>query len=133
VIEDGVEGVELKLKLKLDIIEIKDPFGPTAWDDDIQALVVSRETISGGQAVNNKRKQNGLGELDVWVIDVIAAESVSGGGGDDDDVEGGSIQKGSGNSIKTRDLSDVDDEGELKAMKMGSTAIRQWIKDHPSG
>ena len=105
--------------VELDVVEIHDPFGPTAWDGDIQALVVSKETVSGGEAVNNKRKEKGLGSLDVWVIDVIAAEPII----------GDSVEKG---DVKSRDLSNVDDEKELKELKMGSTAIRQWIKDHPS-
>jgi len=109
--------------VELDVVEIHDPFGPTAWDGDIQALVVSKETVSGGESVNKKREEKGLGKLDVWVIDVIAAEpSIAPSEKDQGDLRG----------IKTRDLSHVDDEGELKELKMGSTAIRQWIKDHPS-
>jgi len=113
--------------VELDVVEIHDPFGPTAWDGDIQALVVSRETLSGGEAVNKKRKEKGLGELDVWVIDVIAAAAAAEPNGEGSGVEGNGGDAG----IKTRDLSHVDDEGELKVLKMGSTAIRQWIKDHP--
>jgi pantetheine-phosphate adenylyltransferase len=110
--------------VELDVVEIHDPFGPTAWDGDIQALVVSKETVSGGEAVNKKRKEKGLGKLDVWVIDVIAAEpGIAQSSEKDQGAEGG---------IKIRDLNHVDDEGELKDLKMGSTAIRQWIKDHPS-
>jgi pantetheine-phosphate adenylyltransferase len=110
--------------VELDVVEIHDPFGPTAWDGDIQALVVSKETVSGGEAVNKKRKEKGLGKLDVWVIDVIAAEpGIAQSSENSQGAEGG---------IKIRDLNHVDDEGELKDLKMGSTAIRQWIKDHPS-
>jgi pantetheine-phosphate adenylyltransferase len=110
--------------VELDVVEIHDPFGPTAWDGDIQALVVSKETVSGGEAVNKKRKERGLGKLDVWVIDVIAAEpGIAQSSENNQGIEGG---------IKIRDLNHVDDEGELKDLKMGSTAIRQWIKDHPT-
>jgi pantetheine-phosphate adenylyltransferase len=110
--------------VELDVVELHDPFGPTAWDGDIQALVVSKETVSGGEAVNKKRKEKGLGSLDVWVIDVIAAEpGIAQSGENNQRAVGG---------IKIRDLNHVDDEGELKDLKMGSTAIRQWIKDHPS-
>jgi pantetheine-phosphate adenylyltransferase len=124
-------------EVKLDIVEIHDPYGPTAWDGDIQALVVSRETESGGRGVNDKRKEKGLGELDVWVIDVIAAEPTldapPSGGRESGEAGGESGGQGEvGGAIKTRDLSHVEDEGELKALKMGSTAIRQWIKDHPT-
>jgi pantetheine-phosphate adenylyltransferase len=109
--------------VELDVVEIHDPFGPTAWDSDIQALVVSKETVSGGEAVNKKRKEKGLGQLDVWVIDVIAAEPNTRESEDVKGYEGG---------VKIRDLRHVEDEAELKNLKMGSTAIRQWIKDHPS-
>lgn len=106
--------------IEFEVVEIRDPFGPTAWDPDIQCLVVSKETMSGGKAVNTKRHGQGLGELEVYVIDVIAStlheeEMMS-------SAEGGVIAK---------DLSEEVDEGRLKELKMGSTAIRQWIKDHP--
>jgi len=105
-------------EVELDVVEIQDPFGPTAWDPDIQCLVVSKETLSGGRAVNIKRKEKGLGELEVFVIDVIAADPIVGG-------EGAGAGVGEG-------LKGVEDEKELKELKMGSTAIRQWIRDHPS-
>lgn len=101
--------------VELDVVEIQDPFGPTAWDPDIQCLVVSRETMSGGEAVNRKRSEKGLGQLDVFAIDVIASEL--------DEVA-------SAEGVATRDLTGKADEKELKELKMGSTAIRQWIKDH---
>lgn len=34
----------------LDVVAIVDVAGPTGWDADIQALVVSRETRSGADA-----------------------------------------------------------------------------------
>jgi pantetheine-phosphate adenylyltransferase len=36
--------------LLLDLVSISDVAGPTGWDANIQALVVSRETINGGTA-----------------------------------------------------------------------------------
>jgi pantetheine-phosphate adenylyltransferase len=105
-------------RIQLDVVEIQDPFGPTAWDSDIQCLVVSKETLSGGRAVNVKRKDKGLGELEVFVIDVIAANQIVDGAG-----EGAGVGDG---------LKGVEDEKELKELKMGSTAIRQWIRDHHS-
>lgn len=112
----GRSGVEFE------VVEIHDPFGPTAWDEDIQCLVVSKETMSGGVAVNRKRQEKGLGELEVYVIDVIASTL--------HEEEMMSTAEGEGGGI-AKDLSGVEDEGRLKELKMGSTAIRQWIKDHP--
>ena len=39
----------------LDPVQIFDPFGPTISDPDLQCLVVSEETRSGGKAVNEER------------------------------------------------------------------------------
>ncbi|EIW69660.1 hypothetical protein TREMEDRAFT_19339, partial [Tremella mesenterica DSM 1558] len=61
-------GAKIPIRAK----EINDPLGPTAWDEDIQALVVSRETVAGGEMVNTKRRENGLGELELFIVDVIA-------------------------------------------------------------
>lgn len=36
--------------LTYDIVPINDVYGPTGWDENIQALVVSKETESGAQA-----------------------------------------------------------------------------------
>lgn len=39
-----------KPNLEYDIVSIQDVYGPTAVDPDIQALVISKETLSGGAA-----------------------------------------------------------------------------------
>lgn len=39
-----------KPSLEYDIVPIQDVYGPTAVDPNIQALVVSKETLSGGAA-----------------------------------------------------------------------------------
>ncbi len=36
--------------LEYDVVPIQDVYGPTAWDPDIQALVVSKETMSGANS-----------------------------------------------------------------------------------
>ena len=38
-----------KPSVEYDIVPITDVYGPTGWDPNIQALVVSRETLSGGK------------------------------------------------------------------------------------
>ncbi|CZT15631.1 uncharacterized protein RCC_01473 [Ramularia collo-cygni] len=53
--------------------EIQDPFGPTITEQEIEGLVVSGETRSGGKAVNDKRKELGWKELDVYEVDVLDA------------------------------------------------------------
>ncbi|OAA52064.1 pantetheine-phosphate adenylyltransferase family protein [Metarhizium rileyi] len=54
-------------------VDFHDLYGPTVNQKSIQALVVSGETRSGGQAVNDKRHSQGWPLLDVYEIDVLDA------------------------------------------------------------
>lgn len=92
----------------LDVVEIEDAAGPTAWDAEITALTVSRETLAGGNDVNRIRREKGLGELDMFVVNVISSRVTN------DDT------------FSIVDLVGADD-GQLKELKMGSTAIRGWM------
>jgi pantetheine-phosphate adenylyltransferase len=54
-IEQRMEGVREFLELfrpqiEHDVVPISDVYGPTSIDPDIQALVVSKETIAGGES-----------------------------------------------------------------------------------
>ncbi|KAI6804029.1 hypothetical protein KC363_g205 [Hortaea werneckii] len=55
--------------------EIQDPFGPTITEEQISALIISAETRSGGKAVNDKRKEKGWKDLEVFEVDVLDAEA----------------------------------------------------------
>lgn len=57
--------------LDLKLVEISDMFGPTITDEGISALVVSKETRSGGGAVNDERAKKGWKSLDVFEVDVL--------------------------------------------------------------
>lgn len=57
--------------LQYDVVPISDPFGPTATDPDMDLIVVSQETLRGGQKVNELRAEKGLRELKVHVINLI--------------------------------------------------------------
>ncbi|KAI4149980.1 MAG: hypothetical protein LQ340_004330 [Diploschistes diacapsis] len=57
--------------LTIKCVEISDPFGPTITDEEISALVVSGETRSGGEAVNDKRVEKGWPSLEVFEISVL--------------------------------------------------------------
>ncbi|RXK36701.1 hypothetical protein M231_06008 [Tremella mesenterica] len=127
-------GAKIHLRAK----EINDPLGPTAWDEDIQALVVSRETVAGGEMVNAKRRENGLGQLELFIVDVIAGPShLSGPAPTEDAEEGVGIEKTPREGVEgekeweewVKDLSKVVDENQLKQLKMSSTTVRQWIAD----
>eukprot|EP00924_Labyrinthula_sp_SR-Ha-C_P002283 augustus_masked-scaffold_19-processed-gene-6.12-mRNA-1 protein AED:0.19 eAED:0.19 QI:0/-1/0/1/-1/1/1/0/292 len=54
--------------IKCEPHEISDPFGPSIVDQDLQAIVVSSETLKGARMVNDKRVQNGLNELQVVAV-----------------------------------------------------------------
>jgi phosphopantetheine adenylyltransferase len=64
--------------IQVHCVRIQDAFGPTITVEDIKALVVSGETRSGGQAVNDKRAEQGWHALDVFEVDVLDADEVSG-------------------------------------------------------
>ncbi|KAJ7709726.1 hypothetical protein B0H17DRAFT_1155607 [Mycena rosella] len=87
-------------RLAADIVPISDVYGPTGWDANIQALVVSKETASGAAAIATHRAAHALPPLTTFTIDVISATSTN--------------------------LSDADVEL-LKQTKMSSTYIREWI------
>ncbi|KAI6022730.1 hypothetical protein EDC04DRAFT_2869680 [Pisolithus marmoratus] len=57
--------------LEYELAAITDVYGPTGWDPDIQALVVSKETLS----VAKERSRKSLPALQTFVIDVISPDS----------------------------------------------------------
>jgi phosphopantetheine adenylyltransferase len=58
-------------------VVIQDAYGPTITLEQIEALVVSGETRSGGKAVNDKRAEKGWKPLEVFEVDVLDAEETS--------------------------------------------------------
>ncbi|KAI2604365.1 pantetheine-phosphate adenylyltransferase-like protein [Hypoxylon fragiforme] len=78
-------------------VVIQDAYGPTITTENMDALVVSGETRSGGEAVNQRRKELGWRQLEIFEVDVLDAQ--------------GAVYK----STDTRDF----------ATKISSTAIRK--------
>jgi phosphopantetheine adenylyltransferase len=72
--------------------EIQDPFGPTITEEEISALVLSAETRAGGKAVNDKRKEQGWRELDLYEVDVLDAE---------DEGSSSAVKEGFGSKISS--------------------------------
>lgn len=64
---------EAESSITINYTSISDPFGPTTTDQDISALVISAETRAGGDAVNQKRREKGWAELEVFEVDVLDA------------------------------------------------------------
>ncbi|KAK0274947.1 hypothetical protein LTR35_011369 [Friedmanniomyces endolithicus] len=78
--------------LTIKCTEIQDPFGPTITDEQISALIISGETRSGGKAVNDKRKEKGWKELEVFEVDVLDAE---------EELQGSEAKEGFGSKLSS--------------------------------
>lgn len=89
--------------LKQDVVQLSDVCGPAGTEADVQALIVTDETIAGADMIKEERVKNGLGLLERYVIGVIGASGET-------DVKG-------------------DDAAALAASKVGSTAIRGWLAE----
>ncbi|GAA93709.1 uncharacterized protein L969DRAFT_96777 [Mixia osmundae IAM 14324] len=99
-VEAFMASISPRLVIETPVLD--DVFGPTATDPDIQGLVVSRETVSGGKAIDAERKKNNLGGLRTFIIDVISEQ------------------------VSMHDDSSAED---LKNLKIGSTAIRRMLAE----
>ncbi|XP_043282731.1 bifunctional coenzyme A synthase [Venturia canescens] len=53
---------------RYDLVPITDIYGPTAWDPNLEFMVVSEETIRGGKKVNDLRESKGLNPLEIHVV-----------------------------------------------------------------
>uniref|UniRef100_T2ME50 Bifunctional coenzyme A synthase n=1 Tax=Hydra vulgaris TaxID=6087 RepID=T2ME50_HYDVU len=84
VLKELIEPVETRIKNVIELIEtykpeiqhkvvpLYDSCGPSGTDSDLQALVVSAETLNGAAIVNSQRATNGLNKLDVISIDIVS-------------------------------------------------------------
>ncbi|KAI8060290.1 hypothetical protein BC940DRAFT_312229 [Gongronella butleri] len=59
-----------------DIVPIFDPFGPTITVPNLDAIVVSEETLAGGAMVNDERAARGYKALQLRVIRVLSEQSL---------------------------------------------------------
>lgn len=87
-------------ELNQNVVQLSDVAGPAGTEADIQALVVTDETLSGADFINKMRQDKGLNALENWTIGVLGSEG------------------------------ETDLKGDAKALadsKIGSTAIRKWL------
>lgn len=78
-----IEPVEFRMNRVIDFVEdisgeakcltepIVDSFGPSTRIQDLEAIVVSRETIKGADAVNKRRNEQGMTQLDVIIVELV--------------------------------------------------------------
>ncbi|KAG7662286.1 uncharacterized protein J8A68_004180 [[Candida] subhashii] len=60
--------------IQFELYEINDICGPTGYVKEIDSLIISAESVSGGDFVNKYRLDHGFNELDITVINVIGSE-----------------------------------------------------------
>lgn len=65
-------------KIKVRCVKIHDGFGPTITEEDMDVLVVSGETVSGGKAINDRRVEKSWKPLEVYTIDVLQPQDQDG-------------------------------------------------------
>lgn len=70
-------------ELIINYTQISDPFGPTITEENITAIIISKETRAGGKAVNDKREEKGWEGLEVFEVDILDANALL----DDERVE----------------------------------------------
>ncbi|KAF3387734.1 hypothetical protein F1880_000786 [Penicillium rolfsii] len=69
--------MKIQPNLTFKFVEIWDPFGPTITEESLTALVVSKETASGGAAVNDERAKKGWKSLTIFEVDVLQTGEVT--------------------------------------------------------
>ncbi|KAJ2371107.1 hypothetical protein IW150_004747 [Coemansia sp. RSA 2607] len=95
---------KIRRDIIVELVPISDPYGPTATDSTIEALVVSQETLSGSSALNVRRRENGLAPMELMSIDLITTGEKSDSPDHDEHASvssGNSVLKISSTAIRT--------------------------------
>lgn len=69
---------EVDSTIECDAVPIYDLYGPTKSDPSFNMIVVSAETERGGLKINEFRRNNGLGVLDIHVVDLVCDDKSTG-------------------------------------------------------
>lgn len=73
---EGVKGYleELGILSRARIVPLEDPYGPTVTEEDVEAIVVSEETLTTAHEINKIRKERGFEPLVILAIDWVLSE-----------------------------------------------------------
>lgn len=63
--------VELSPDLVIEVVHLRDAFGPTLEDPDLSVVMVTQETSEGGQATNDMRSKKGWSMMKVLEVSVL--------------------------------------------------------------
>ncbi|KAJ2809044.1 hypothetical protein H4R20_000408 [Coemansia guatemalensis] len=63
---------KIRKDLIVELVPLYDPYGPTASDASIEALVVSQETLQSAGALNVRRSENNMPPMHLMSIDLLA-------------------------------------------------------------
>ncbi|VVC34566.1 Hypothetical protein CINCED_3A007033 [Cinara cedri] len=80
--ETRIKNVEEFLKdiyptLEYNVLPIYDIYGPTVHDSTFQMIILSDETLHGGELINNKRTKNGLKPLHILPVALLKEDKIS--------------------------------------------------------
>ncbi|MDI6723644.1 MAG: phosphopantetheine adenylyltransferase [Methanobacterium sp.] len=63
-----------KFKSRYIVKRLEEPYGPTIYDPEIDAIVVSRETKPTADKINEIRREKGMEPLEIFTIDWVLAD-----------------------------------------------------------
>ncbi|XP_042477439.1 phosphopantetheine adenylyltransferase-like [Macadamia integrifolia] len=72
-VEYYIKSIKAGLNVKTEAIV--DPYGPSIVDENLDAIIVSKETMAGGISVNKRRAEKSLPQLEIEVVDLLPEEN----------------------------------------------------------